>query len=488
MNKILQSLLADQPSSDGIAPPVSTAIQTLPLNQLPWTHFEQLCVRLAAKELECVDARLFGTAGQDQQGIDLYAVNEGGEYSVWQCKRYQRFQPPLILAAAEEFVVGDWSKTARQFRLCVTDDLTSVEHVYAIEKARKLLQTQGIQFVPMGLRELSASLKRHRDLVSDFFGPAWADLFCLSDFRRDKPSQDSESDPDPVDEVLISNLMKVLSMPDKIWSAPTAMRKHREVFAIVPKSDAFILRDTRLYTFANLGNSQCDLRQVVDDSEITEQPIGSWLEDTDKIRWLMELLNSCLGQHLYSLGLKANKGHRYFFRPSKDGGDRVLGDEKRSPKLAYKRDGFWVHRSATLQFKRLGSQFFLQIEPGFMFTTDGYKVIGGTNATKKAMQWGGRQQNDDILRSILFWSRLLAASGKEARIQAGADVIVLRALPATGALSWGIAHDHIHMTSLMEEADFDMEHVDDLILQSLADEPEEVEPTDENENDTDEEQ
>lgn len=44
------------------------------------------------------------------------------------------------------------------------------------------------------------------------------------------------------------------------------------------------------------------------------------------------------------------------------------------------------------------------------------------------------------------------------------------------------------MTSLMEEADFDMEHVDDLILQSLADEPEEVEPTDENENDSDEEQ
>jgi hypothetical protein len=302
---------------------VNTAIQTLPLNQLPWTHFEQLCVRLAAKELKWVDARLFGTAGQDQQGIDLYAVNDGGEYSVWQCKRYQRFQPPLIVAAAEEFAAGDWSQTARQFRLCVTDDLTSVEHVYAIEKARKLLQPKGIQFVPMGLRELSASLKPHRDLVSDFFGPAWADLFCIADSSKDKASQESEGEPDPVEEVLISNLMKVLSMPDKIWSAPTAMRKHREVFAIVPRSDAFILRDTRLYTFANLRNPQCDLRQVVDDSQIADELVKSWLGDSDKIRWLVELLNSCLGQYLFSLGLKANKGHRYFFKPSKEGGDRV---------------------------------------------------------------------------------------------------------------------------------------------------------------------
>lgn len=467
---------------------MSTAIQTLPLNQLPWTHFEQLCVRLAAKELKCVDARLFGTAGQDQQGIDLYAVNDGGEYSVWQCKRYQRFQPPLIVAAAEEFVLGDWAQTARQFRLCVTDDLTSVDHVFAIEKARKLLQPKSIQFIPMGLRELSVALKPHRDLVSDFFGPAWADLFCVGDFSKGPSSNDPESEPDPVDEVLISNLMKVLSMPDKVWSAPTDMRKHREVFAIVPKSDAFILKDARLYTFANLRNSQCDLRQVVDEAQIADEPVKCWLGDNDKMRWLVELLNSCLGQYLFSLGLKSNKGHRYFFKPSKEGGDRVLGDEKRSPKLAYKRDGFWVHRSATLQFKRLGSKYFLQIEPGFMFTTDGYKVIGGTSATKKAMQWGGRQQNDDILRSILFWSRLLAASGKEARIHAGADAIVLRALPATGVLAWGIAHDHIHMTSLMEEADFDMEHVDDLILQALADEPEELEPTDENENDTGEEQ
>lgn len=340
----------------------------------------------------------------------------------------------------------------------------------------------------MGQRELSAALKPHRDLVSDFFGPAWADLFCVGVNSKNNSSVETESDPDSVDEVLISNLMKVLSIPDKIWSAPTEKRRHREVFAVLEKTDAFILRDARLYTFANLRNTQCDLRKVVDETAIDDESVESWLGDNDKIRWLVELLNSCLGEYLFSLGLKANKGHRYFFKPSKEGTDRVLGDEKRSPKLAYKRDGFWVHRSATLQFKRLGSKFYLQIEPGFMFTTDGYKVIGGTKATKKAMQWGGRQQNDDILRSILFWSRLLTASGKEARIQAGADVIILRSLPATGVIPWGIAHDHIHMTSLMEEADFDMEHVEDLILESLADEPDAEEPTDANENDTEEEQ
>jgi hypothetical protein len=467
---------------------VSTAIQTLPINQLSWTYFEMLCMRLAAKGHNCIDSRLYGTAGQEQQGIDLYAVNGVGEYSVWQCKRYQRFQPPFTVKAVEEFLSGDWAKTASQFRLCVTDDLTSVEHSYAIEQARKLLLPRGIQFLPMGLRELSVSLKPHRDLVSDFFGTAWADLFCLKEVSSGPSAGGPEGEPDSVDEVLISNLMKVISLPDKIWSAPTEKRKHSEVFAIVPRPDAFVLRGAKLYTLANLGNPQCGLRAVVDDSQIEDELTQSWLGDADKSRWLVELLNRCLRNHLFSLGLKPGKAHRYFFKPNKEGGDRVLGDEKRSPKLAYKRDGFWVHRSATIQFKRIGCHFFLQIEPGFMFTTDGYNVIGGVNATKKAMQWGGRQQNDDILRSILFWTRLLAASGKEARIDAGADVIILRALPATGAIPWGIAHDHIHMNSLMEEADFDMEHVEELVLQSLVDEPEDEEPTDANENESEEEQ
>lgn len=50
VNNILQNLLADQPSCDGIAPPVSTAIQTLPLNQLPWDPIKLRAFQVADRE------------------------------------------------------------------------------------------------------------------------------------------------------------------------------------------------------------------------------------------------------------------------------------------------------------------------------------------------------------------------------------------------------------------------------------------------------
>lgn len=469
LSALIQNLLAGSLQTTHLSLPVSSAVQLLPLKELQWASFEQLCVRLALKDHEFKDARGFGTTGQNQQGIDLYAVNDAGEYSVWQCKRYQRFHPPLIESAVEEFLKGHWAKSAKEFRLCVTDDLTSTGHAYAIEKARNMLLNNGIRFIPMGLREFSYALKEHPDLVADFFGPIWREHFCVKTASWDSRQDGQKGQADSVDEVLISNLMKVIAFPDTVWSAPTDKRKHREIFEIVQNPDALLLKDKHLFTFANLDDQQCPLRTVVDSNHINRLTTESWFEDTIRVNWLIELMNSCLKQYLFSLGLKWNNGHRYFFKPSIDGGNRFLGEGKRALKLAYEVNGFWVHRSATLAFKRLGKQFFLLIEPGFMFTKDGRKVLGGTDTNRKAMQWGGRQQNDDILRSILFWTRFLAGNEREARIHAGADTVVLKVLPATSHMSWGIAHDHVHVSSLMESVDLEMEHLGEMVQNNGSD-------------------
>src|SRR4051812_44750252 len=87
-----------------IAPPVETLRQTLPYEDLTWQDFERLCLRLARTEGEIEGCRLYGTQGDDQDGIDLYGRRRGVEkYIVYQCNNEADFGPAKIVAAVDEF-------------------------------------------------------------------------------------------------------------------------------------------------------------------------------------------------------------------------------------------------------------------------------------------------------------------------------------------------------------------------------------------------
>src|SRR6186997_122867 len=76
------------PPSGRVVRPVETRKQELPFDQLAWEDFERLCLRLARKEAGVEHCQLYGTRGQDQGGIDLYARQiSGRKYRVYQCKR-----------------------------------------------------------------------------------------------------------------------------------------------------------------------------------------------------------------------------------------------------------------------------------------------------------------------------------------------------------------------------------------------------------------
>jgi hypothetical protein len=60
------------PAEGGVAPPVRTRAQLLPLGALSWENFERLCLRLAQRESDVEHCQLYGLRGQAQQGIDLY--------------------------------------------------------------------------------------------------------------------------------------------------------------------------------------------------------------------------------------------------------------------------------------------------------------------------------------------------------------------------------------------------------------------------------
>jgi hypothetical protein len=293
--------------------------------------------------------------------------------------------------------------------------------------------------------------------------------------------------PDAVTEVLVSNLLPVTHLPSEIWSATTEMRKPQEILEVVERPDVFLLRDGKLYTFARLTAEGCQLRHVVDIATISPQPAqtNAWLAHPEKKLWLMALLNECLNQHMRQLPTWRQSRGRYFF-PPKDGGSRSWrnpGDQPRevaAPKATPEGGVFWVHHSALVRFKRFGDRFFILLVPGFTFTSDGSAPLTGKSMGRLSVQWGGRQKNPDVLRSVMFWAKALATGSNEIRIQAGADTILVSPLPATTKTSVGVHGDHIQIAALLNTAQAELDEVaaEIEVIETESespDEPEEIE-------------
>jgi hypothetical protein len=168
-----------QPSTSTVDPPVDSRLQDLPFEKLEWVDFERLCTHLASRTANVEHTQQYGIAGQEQEGIDIYARKVGTDrYSTWQCKRYQSFSARQLRAAAEDFLSRDWATKSDAFHLCVSVRIEDRSLSYAIEAVAPSFVARNITFAPLGNSQLSRELKAHPDLVDDFFGRAWVTAFC----------------------------------------------------------------------------------------------------------------------------------------------------------------------------------------------------------------------------------------------------------------------------------------------------------------------
>ena len=176
--------LDEPPSGPLPAPPVTTTAQVLPFDQLLWEDFERLCVRLARSEGELVErVGLYGTRGQRQEGIDLYARLAGGaSYVTYQCKRYERLGAGDIGTAVDRFLSGAWAVRSSRFVLCVSTSAVRTQLSEAVESATARLRAAdpSVSFDLWDAEALSAKLKQQPELVLEFFGLPWLERFLPS--------------------------------------------------------------------------------------------------------------------------------------------------------------------------------------------------------------------------------------------------------------------------------------------------------------------
>jgi len=171
--------LLENPNTKVDKLPVESRLQKLPYDELTWENFERLCLRLAQQESEVEDCRLYGTQGDSQEGIDIYAKTESSSrYSVYQCKRQKNFGPQKIKEAVSTFLVGEWLSKSERFVLCTQEGLGTKQREDAINAQRIALNGHNVSLKIWDSNGLDAELKKHPKIVFDFFGEHWTQAFC----------------------------------------------------------------------------------------------------------------------------------------------------------------------------------------------------------------------------------------------------------------------------------------------------------------------
>lgn len=168
-------------SEGNVTPPVIVNGQSLPYKDLRWDDFERLCCRLAEEQDQIVESRPYGRPGDKQHGIDIYAVDANGKYTTYQCKKVKSFTALDIEDAFELFIKGSWYERSETFVICTAHDLSGKLQSDAIEANREKFKTAKKSVRIWDAAKLNIILKKHPQLVYDFFGKEWFSSFIGND-------------------------------------------------------------------------------------------------------------------------------------------------------------------------------------------------------------------------------------------------------------------------------------------------------------------
>jgi hypothetical protein len=273
---------------------------------------------------------------------------------------------------------------------------------------------------------------------------------------------------DRVQERIVSNLFPVLELPDRIFSAETLLRDKAHIHGYAGDAPPFLLREGSLWTFTNLRNEAASYGGAIRAETVRSSPFNRWFSDADHARWAVELLNVCLKKHERQRFLRLDKvRHRYFFAP-KDGGPKriywkiggtvskrevttrhyvtVMRPDGRKEKV----QSGWRHQAVQAGFVLLPFGLFLRVEPTWMLTeADGKTPCGGPRVGPILSHWLNQERNGQILRSLRFWSLVLARGRAEVLIQTGQRPIRIGLTPAPGCLDFGILADQMDFDAAM---------------------------------------
>jgi Domain of unknown function (DUF4365) len=217
-------------------------------------------------------------------------------------------------------------------------------------------------------------------------------------------------------ERLVSNLLEVVDYPKHVWVAPALVTHMRDVEAALRPADIGVecfVRGGGLYSFRPLNGSAW--AEVCDLDAAERFSSGEWADSDDLVKQheFAEFLRRALGEKVRDEVEYERKSKLFYFRASNDLSDVRLPGGRRAFGVYRKRHGdgirFYRHLGFRVQFLRLCGSWYLEINPQYRFTADGYRPakFQAENISKlKRMQ-----HNDAVRQEVQVLAKFLNQPG-----------------------------------------------------------------------------
>lgn len=259
-------------------------------------------------------------------------------------------------------------------------------------------------------------------------------------------------EPDNVEEEIFSNLFEITKLPkyiflgDSKFDDDVSIKQHIYEKGIRPDFfKKFKTWNKKIVTFENLQDNKNPYSGLVT-SSASRELVESWLEDPEKSRIIIELLNKEITFLAINKGLYYHRDGYKLFYPSNSekrseswGGRYVRSNRQVASRMwaeQIKRH-IYCHMAFQASVLALGKKLFVKITPTFVITEDGKRVISGPEEGTIITRLSYNRYNSSYLNTILFWIHQLG-EGKDVKIQ---DYLEINSKPVSTKISRGIIFD-----------------------------------------------
>lgn len=221
-------------------------------------------------------------------------------------------------------------------------------------------------------------------------------------------------------ETLISNLLPITRLPRELFYGATTLGSGRDIQKALGENSQhlreFSYRGKWILSAHDLTSPEW--RGVVDRGTVESFATAEWsqTDDPDRLNSFIDLLQRCLSERLYRLGMKRDPSKDYFyFRPTKDLSERRLSyvsikrPAERSVFKKYvskKGKVFFRHTALHTQIRRYDSEWKLTLSPTYRFTADGLSVLRHYESKLKGIK--ALENNNAVLGQVAFFASILA--------------------------------------------------------------------------------
>ena len=294
-------------------------------------------------------------------------------------------------------------------------------------------------------------------------------------------------------ERLLSNLFPIVELPKFVFSAETQFQTEAELIEACGGGGPvpLLLKESRLYTVEPLSQDSKFAHAVNSGGAARQENFTDWFSRNDRAGWAVELLNNLFRQHAWKRGLRWDKStEQYYFprtRPknvwweinkqtiSREVTAAHMESLELENQVRAEAQYGWRHKSFRAGFIQMLGNLCLLLEPSWLLTELDGKTPVTTQPVGPVLSGTPQpERNGQILRSLRFWSAVLAKGHHEIRINTGQAPFRAKLTPLSGFALFGMRSDQMDYDQLMFT-----EMEDDLLMPELGPLEQEVIITDE---------